>query len=120
MKIDVMYSSDQIRLLYLQDWVSASSQPPEYSLLLDTWNDYDDLTYVQKTESGVRYFEGWVDSCWEGLFQKTEFSDLNAEDAMRKFVAERFTQIAHVAQMKIDNWGFHDSVLIIDLLKDAV
>jgi hypothetical protein len=115
MKIDEMYPSDELRLWCLQNCILASFQPPEYSMLLDAWNGYDDLTYIQKTEDGIRYFEGWVDSCWQGLFEKMEYNDLNAEDAMRKFVEERFTQIANVAQMKIDKWGFYDHVLVIDL-----
>ena len=115
------YSSDRIRLDYLREASkNATIKPPDEELLTDTWDGYDDLTYVQKVGSGLRYYEGWVDSCWEQLLLKPGYEEMSYAEAIEKFVAERLVRIAEIAGYEIASYEFTEwdddaDILIVDL-----
>ncbi len=113
----MMYSSDKSRFhILLQGTRNATSEAPEFVRFRDTYAGYDALTYVQKTPDGFRYFEGWFDSCWRGLYKKPEYKGLQRAAAIEKFVRERFTVIADAANLKVVDWQYKRTVLRLDLM----
>ena len=43
-----------------------NTEEPDYDMLLDDWDGYDDQVYIQNKldEDTIVFYEGWVDSCW--------------------------------------------------------
>lgn len=117
-KMAAMHLSDLIRLSYIrsppQD--NAGKEPPLLERLLDIWDGYDDLLYIHRAGNEIIYYEGWVDSCWEALFEKEAYENLFEEEAIDKFMYERFSVIADVLGMKIKDYIFASDILKVTLI----
>lgn len=107
------YHSDLIRMdiieLFLNKIKSEQNhniQKPNLNMLLDVYNGYDDNSYIQNNlkNNEIIYFEGWVNSCWEGAYSKQEYKNLTKEEILEKIVNERFTKIAVELNLKIKSY----------------
>ena len=88
------YTSDNIRIsnieFYLEKFKkdkNLNTEDPNYDMLLDDWNGYDDLTYIQNDlkHKKIIYYEGWDESCWVGAYSKPEYKGLNKKEVLIKF-----------------------------------
>lgn len=113
-----MYISDQIRIHYIKDALKKNEGfnkkiTPSF-LIFNT----PDLTYVQADNSGrIFYFEQWVSSCWEALYQKSEYKGLKKNEAIDKFIKERFSKIANELNVQIKNYSYKNGFMSVELYK---
>jgi hypothetical protein len=109
------YESDNSRLYSLREALlkGVTDEQVVMSMLTDTWDGYDDLSFVADRGDYIDYYEGFVQSCWDGVYIKQEYKGLSKSDAVEKMVDERFSKIAAHLNLKIKSWSFKKSVLHI-------
>ena len=75
----------------------VAEQPVEWEALWEA----DDLTLVLNHGCFLTYVELWVESRWEGIYEKPEYKQLSRDAALHKFVAERLSAIAAIFGLKV-------------------
>lgn len=109
--------SDSIRIELIKSFFESIKENPNYNLdvpdfeeLLDPWDGYDNLTYIQNNlkNNEIIYWEGFIESCWEGVYAKPEYKGLSKEQAIEKIITERFPMIAGKFGMKVVNYDYFD------------
>ena len=107
--------SDLSRMQIVEDFFNQIKKNPDYNIdepdhdeLLDTWDGYEDQVYIQNNlkNNEIIYWEGWVDSCWESLYEKPEYKKLDKKDAIKKVINDRFPRIAEEFEMKIKSFNY--------------
>lgn len=116
------YISDRIRLDYLKNAIDSkiSNEQPSANKLKDTYDGYDDLTIVYNRGTYIDYYEGFVQSCWVGFYNKEEYKGLNKTEIVDKFISDRFSKIAKLLNYKIVDYDFKNSILHIKLAKIGI
>lgn len=111
--------SDNIRFYYIQKALNSepSNEKVIINKLTDTWDGYDDLVFVKNRNSHIDYYEGFVQSCWDALYQKEEYKNLSKDDAVEKLVSERMSLIGKDLDLIIDDYYFKNSILYIKYLQ---
>lgn len=110
------YVSDNIRETHILNALNSEIDitPINKKKLIDTWDGYDDLTKVQKiSDNELIYYEGFVKSCWDGLYSKSEYKGLNKIDAVDKLVNDRISEIAKNNNLGILDHTFKSNILTI-------
>lgn len=121
------YVSDIMRMKIIDNFfIQTSINPdynieyPDYNKLIDTWDGYDDMTYIQNNlkNNEFIFYEGWVNSCWKGLYLKKEYKELNKKDAIIKVITERFPIIGNEFQYHIKNFEYfkHRGLYIMKII----
>lgn len=103
------YESDKIRYNYMKEGLMSSINTTIPSAI-DVYNS-EDLTMVKNHGDFIVYYEYFVKSCWDSLYDKTEYKGLKKKDALQKLVEERFARIASLLGCKILSWNFSNPVL---------
>lgn len=107
--------SDLSRMEIVEDFFNEIKKNPKYNVdepdfdeLLDTWDGYEDQVYIQNNlnNNEIMFWEGWVDSCWEALYDKPEYKKLNKKEAIEKVIKDRFPRIAEEFEMKIKSFNY--------------
>lgn len=112
------YISDNIRDQHIKNALNSEidNTPIDKKRLTDTWDGYDDLTVVKKIDDKTLvYYEGFVKSCWNGLFSKPEYKGLKKDEAVRKLVEDRIAEIAKNNGLEILEYFFKSNILTIKL-----
>ena len=83
-------------------------EEPDYDMLLDDWEGYDDQVYIQnKLDQGkIIFYEGWVDNCWKAIKSKVEYNGMNKEEVINSIITKRFPRIAEEFNMVIDDYRY--------------
>jgi hypothetical protein len=95
-------------------------EEPDYDMLLDDWDGYDDQVYIQNKGESIVFWEGWVSSCWEAAFKKPQYKGLKKSEVIDKIIDERFPRIAEEFGMEIIDYGFFDDdgfIMYIEMKK---
>ena len=97
------YQSDYIRYLYLKDIKESSKEEsPDYNKLIDGYDGYDDLTYLQNIDDKTFiYYEGWNNECWKGAYSKPEYKNLSKEEIMEDLVTNRMSIVLNKLNYKM-------------------
>lgn len=106
------YFSDWTRDLYIKDSLKSEidSEIPTRREIFEQ----DDLVIVKKlSDSEIVYYEGFVESCWKGLFDKPEYKGLSRQSAVIKMIEDRFSDIAVKNGLEIKDWDYKNSILKI-------
>ncbi len=115
---DFQYNSDEIRNERLKkpDKKSRSRILPKVNKLTED----NDFTYVVETPTEIIYTELWLDECFDALFEKREYKDLEKDDAITKFMNERFPNVvADIGTIKY--WEFTgDDILYVIIEKSEM
>jgi hypothetical protein len=114
LKEQFQYSSDELRyneiinaLKYKEeDFFNDNETAFEEDLLDTEW-----LTIVIPKKDYIDYYELFVQSCWDALFQKEEYKGLSKKQAVIKLVNERFSEIAKKAGVSIGGYSFNNNIL---------
>ena len=114
-KTEPKLSSDKIRSEYIKKAEESAKRPTRDELL-----KVDDLVIVRKEGEKYTYSEQWIESCWKALFVKTEYKGLNRADAIEKFVGERFSIVADINNLKIDNWDYIQGRLTVEMTPKVI
>jgi hypothetical protein len=97
-----------------------NTEEPDYDMLLDDWDGYDDQVYIQNKGESIVFWEGWVSSCWEAAFKKPQYKGLKKSEVIDKIIDERFPRIAEEFGMEIIDYGFFDDdgfIMYIEMKK---
>jgi len=112
-KCELKYVSDQIRLEYIKKGL-ISKIDDRIPKALDIYKT-EDLTLVRNHGDYIIYYEYFIKSCWDAMFQKPEYKNLNKKDAIKKLVEERIEKITKIVGEKIIKWEFKNPVLEIEI-----
>jgi hypothetical protein len=88
-----------------------NEEEPNYDMLLDDWDGYDDQVYIQnKLDKGkIIFYEGWVDSCWSAVYKKSQYKGMDEEEVIDNIITKRFPRIAEEFNMTIDDYGYFNN-----------
>ena len=95
-------------------------EKPDFDLLTDNWDGYDDQVYIQNKGESIVFWEGWVSSCWDAAFQKPQYKGLKKSEVINKIIEERFPRIAEEFGMEIIDYGYIDDdgyIMYIEMKK---
>jgi hypothetical protein len=83
-------------------------EKPNYKLLLDDWDGYDDQVYIQNKleDDTIIFYEGWVDSCWSAVYNKPQYENMSEEEVIESIITDRFPRIAEEFNMFIKDYGY--------------
>jgi len=83
-------------------------EEPNYDMLIDDWDGYDDQVYIQNKldEDRIIFYEGWVYSCWEAIKTKSEYKGMNKREVIESIIRKRFPRIAEEFNMVIEDYGY--------------
>ena len=119
--------SDKIRMGLIKDFLEKvdedseyNTEKPDYDMLLDDWDGYDDQVYIQNKGDSIIFWEGWVESCWDAAFKKEQYKGLEKSKVIDKIIKERFRKIAEKFGMKIIDYGYFDNdgyIMYIEMKK---
>lgn len=107
--------SDITRMEIIDDFFNrVSNNPnynidePDYDMLLDDWDGYDDQVYIQnKLENDtIIFYEGWVDSCWSAVYNKPQYKGMSKKQVIKDIITNRFPRISEEFNMSIDDYGY--------------
>jgi hypothetical protein len=104
----------------VKDNPEYNTEEPDYDMLLDDWDGYDDQVYIQNKGESIVFWEGWVSSCWEAAFKKPQYKGLKKSEVIDKIIDERFPRIAEEFGMEIIDYGFFDDdgfIMYIEMKK---
>jgi len=92
----------------LEDNPNYNKENPNYKLLLDDWDGYDDQVYIQnKLEDDIIiFYEGWVDSCWSAAYNKPQYENMSEEEIIESIIINRFPRIGEEFNMAIQDYGY--------------
>jgi hypothetical protein len=84
---------------------------PNYDMLLDDWDGYDDQVYIQNqlNKGKIIFYEGWVDNCWKAIKIKPEYNRMNKKEVIDSIITKRFPRIAEEFNMVIDDYGYFNN-----------
>jgi hypothetical protein len=85
-----------------------NKEKPNYKLLLDDWDGYDDQVYIQNKleDDTIIFYEGWVDSCWSAVYNKPQYKNMTEEEVIENIITNRFPRIAEEFNMTIKDYGY--------------
>ena len=107
--------SDITRLEIIEEFFDIIKDEPEYNIdepeydgLLDRWDGYQWQTYIQNDlkNNQIIYWEGWVQECWDAVYNKPDYKNLSKIDIINKIAKERFPLIAKDLGMKIIDYEY--------------
>jgi hypothetical protein len=107
--------SDITRMEIIDDFFNrVSNDPnynidePDYDMLLDDWDGYDDQVYIQNELDNdiIVFYEGWVDSCWSAVYNKPQYKGMSESEVIESIVTNRFPRIGEEFNMKIKDYGY--------------
>ncbi len=108
--------SDLTRMELIDDFLKKvkdnpeyNTETPDYDMLLDDWDGYDDQVYIQNKVDSIIFWEGWVESCWDAAFKKEQYKGLEKSEVIDKIIEERFPRIAEEFDMEIIDYGYIDN-----------
>jgi hypothetical protein len=103
------YSSDETRFETLKNAIQNNKfvSIPNDDEVHKSLENFDG-TFVIKKNDIIEFREYWVESCWEGLYEKEEYKGLSKYDAMVKFVNERFKKVCDELNLKFLAWEFEE------------
>ena len=106
----------------VKDNPEYNTEDPDYDMLLDDWDGYDDQVYIQNKGDSIVFWEGWVDSCWNATFEKKEYKGLEKFEVINKIIEKRFPRIAKEFGMEIvpKKYGYIDNdgyIMYIEMKK---
>jgi hypothetical protein len=105
----------------LNDNPEYNTEEPDYEMLLDDWDGYDDQVYIQNllSEDKIVFYEGWVDSCWNAVYQKPQYKGLNEKEVIKSIIENRFPRIAEEFNMEVKDYGYYydDGYIMYVILK---
>jgi len=83
-------------------------EKPEYDMLVDDWDGYDDQVYIQNIldNNTIVFYEGWVDSCWSAVYNKPQYKGMSESEVIESIVTNRFPRIGEEFNMKIKDYGY--------------
>ena len=101
-----------------------NEEEPNYDMLLDDWDGYDDQVYIQNQldEGRIIFYEGWVDSCWSAVYKKPQYEGMDEEEVIDSIITKRFPRIAEEFNMIIDDYGYFnngDGYIMYIVLKES-
>ena len=107
------YPADVHRYLHVLSGLKSriNRSRPLWKRLLE----YDELTAVRNHGNKLVYYEGWVDSCWEGLRSHPEYKQLGRNQCIEKLMTERFPLIAATLDLQIDEYCYRSRILTVVL-----
>lgn len=81
---------------------------PDYDMLLDDWDGYDDQVYIQNKldNNTIIFYEGWVDACWSAVYNKPQYKDMSESEVIESIVTNRFPRIGEEFNMVIKDYGY--------------
>jgi len=81
---------------------------PDFDLLTDDWDGYDDQVYIQNKleDDTIIFYEGWVDSCWDAVYNKPQYENMSEEEVIESIITDRFPRIADEFSMFIKDYGY--------------
>jgi len=111
------YASDKIRLDYLKQGLEKPQVSDDGMIDPSNIEGAEDLVVVLNHGNYVMFYEMFVESCWDALFEKPEYVGLDEETAIEKLVMNRFTKIAEAAGEKVLDWkmDWEDEILSIKI-----
>lgn len=88
-----------------------NEEEPNYDMLLDDWDGYDDQVYIQNQldKGKIIFYEGWVDNCWKAIKIKPEYNGMNKKEIIESIITKRFPRIAEEFNMAIDDYGYFNN-----------
>ena len=104
----------------VEDNPEYNTEDPDYDMLLDDWDGYDDQVYIQNKDDSIVFWEGWVKSCWDAAFNKEQYKGLKKSEVINKIIEERFPRIADEFDMDIIDYGYIDNdgyIMYIEMKK---
>jgi hypothetical protein len=110
--------SDITRMEIIDDFIKKTQtnynyniEEPDFSMLLDNWDGYDDQVYIQNMldKGKIIFYEGWVESCWNAIKIKSEYKGMNKEEVIDSIITKRFPRIAEEFNMVIDDYGYFNN-----------
>ena len=65
-------------------------------------------TYIQNKldDNTIIFYEGWVDSCWDAVYNKQQYQGMNEEQVMEDIIKNRFPRIGDEFSMLINDYGY--------------
>jgi len=115
---NLSYISDRMRLDYVKGGFNKPTELQQYTKeeLAEDLLNQDDLVMVLNYGSYVKYYEKFVDSCWDALFQKPEYKNLEIGEAVTKLVNERLKKVAEYAGGDLVDWSWDEDLEILELI----
>jgi len=88
-----------------------NTEEPDYDMLIDNWDGYEDQVYIQNKldEGRIIFYEGWVDNCWKAIKIKPEYKGMNKKEVIENIITKRFPRIAEEFNMVIDDYGYFNN-----------
>ena len=107
--------SDITRMEIIDDFFDRVSDDPNYNIdepnydmLLDDWDGYDDQVYIQNKldNNTIIFYEGWVDSCWSAVYNKPQYKGMTKKQVIKDIITNRFPRIGEEFNMTIKDYGY--------------
>ena len=85
-----------------------NTEEPDYDMLLDDWDGYDDQVYIQNKldNNTIVFYEGWVDSCWSAAYNKPQQKGMGKKQIIKDIITNRFPRIGEEFNMIIKDYGY--------------
>jgi len=89
------YESDSMRKNYIE-MAKKKKAYPEKDVSVGQWDlvRSEDWVIVINAGDKIIYYEYWGEPCWVAIYQKPEYKGLTHNEAVDKFMADRFPSIA--------------------------
>lgn len=106
------YTSDIIRLKHI---IKSLNSGDDIIYVPEAWefSEDDDLTIVQTKGNKIYYYEQWIDYCWDNLRKKPKYRGLSKNEAIKKFVNERMSDIADFIGYDVVDYDYDDVIGIM-------
>jgi hypothetical protein len=107
--------SDLTRMELIEDFLDKqkadpnyNTEDPDYDMLLDDWDGYDDQVYIQNIldNNTIVFYEGWVDSCWSAVYNTPQYKGMSESEVIESIVTNRFPRIGEEFNMVIKDYGY--------------
>jgi len=108
--MDELLLSDRIRRSYINQGAKIDHEPSRAELI-----EADDWILVRSVPEGLQYNEFWGESCWQALYKKPGYRGLPRQQAIHKFMRERFPALT--GEWKIYSYSFINGILRVTLQK---
>lgn len=111
------HESDRIRYNEIKSSLNEDLWDDEEIYNIDDLYQTEWLSKALNKKDYIDYYELFVSECWESLFKKQEYKNLNKKEAVEKLVKERFSKIAELLNLSIKSWSFFNNILNIKFKK---
>lgn len=80
----------------------------------------NDFIVIRKKGNTLRYYENWLESCWQALYKKPQYKGLPRTQAIDLYTRERFGEIARLGGYRVLRYSYSHGILFVEMENKAM